>query len=102
MLEVLEPHTTVNGGPLVVRHVSFVEGRGNIIVEYPGQPGAGVVSLVGAHLVCSIMCDPAVIHGLDVPLWLFCAVVVLHANVLRQGPVHLPCAMISTLPAHAS
>jgi acetylornithine deacetylase len=27
-----------------------VQGRGNIIVEYPGQPGGGIMSLVGAHL----------------------------------------------------
>jgi hypothetical protein len=32
--------------------VSFVEGRGNVIVTYPGSdPNAGVVSFVGAHMV---------------------------------------------------
>jgi hypothetical protein len=31
-----------------IQHVSFVEGRDNIIVEYPGaDPEAGVVSLWG-------------------------------------------------------
>lgn len=50
MLEALEPYSDERGGPLSIRHVSFVEGRGNIIAEYPGEPGGGVVSLVGAHL----------------------------------------------------
>eukprot|EP00878_Enallax_costatus_P036747 GHUV01041295.1.p1 GENE.GHUV01041295.1~~GHUV01041295.1.p1 ORF type:complete len:397 (+),score=107.15 GHUV01041295.1:486-1676(+) len=50
VLEVLEPLSVDHGGPLVVRHVSFVEGRGNIIVEYPGKPGGGCISFVGAHL----------------------------------------------------
>lgn len=53
VLEVLEPLSVDQGGPLIVRHVSFVEGRGNIIVEYPGEPGGGCISFVGAHLVSS-------------------------------------------------
>jgi acetylornithine deacetylase len=52
VLEVLEPYSTENGGPLKIQHVSFVEGRGNIIVEYPGQDtgASGVISFVGAHM----------------------------------------------------
>eukprot|EP00882_Tetradesmus_deserticola_P002404 GHRQ01002563.1.p1 GENE.GHRQ01002563.1~~GHRQ01002563.1.p1 ORF type:complete len:440 (+),score=207.27 GHRQ01002563.1:231-1550(+) len=50
VLEVLEPHSVEHGGPLLLQHVSYVEGRGNIIVEYPGEPGGGVISFVGAHL----------------------------------------------------
>lgn len=35
-----------------MQHVSFVEGRGNVVVTYPGtDPNAGVVSFVGAHMV---------------------------------------------------
>jgi hypothetical protein len=37
---------------MCIQHVSFLEGHGNIIVEYPGtDPEAGVVSFVGAHMV---------------------------------------------------
>lgn len=50
VLAVLEPYSMENGGPLSIRHVSFVEGRGNIIAEYAGEPGAGVISFVGCHL----------------------------------------------------
>lgn len=54
VLDVLEPLSDEHGGPLHIQHVSFVEGRGNIIVQYPGtDPNAGVVSFVGAHLVSS-------------------------------------------------
>lgn len=52
VLDILEPLSDEHGGPLRVQHVSFVEGRGNIIVTYPGtDPTAGVVSFVGAHMV---------------------------------------------------
>lgn len=51
VLAVLEPLSEEHGGPLRVQHVSFVEGRGNVIVTYPGtDPNAGVVSFVGAHM----------------------------------------------------
>jgi hypothetical protein len=51
VLEVLEPLSVEHGGPLLLQHMSYVEGRGNIIVEYPGEPGGGVISFVGAHMV---------------------------------------------------
>lgn len=51
MLDMLEPLSVEHGGPLLIQHVSFVEGRGNVIVEYPGEPGGGCISFVGAHLV---------------------------------------------------
>eukprot|EP00850_Spirogloea_muscicola_P019162 SM000185S04021 [mRNA] locus=s185:68942:73006:+ [translate_table: standard] len=38
------------GGPLRVRHVAYAEGRGNIIVEYPGDDPDRIVSFVGCHL----------------------------------------------------
>jgi acetylornithine deacetylase len=39
------------GGPLIVRHVSYAEGRGNILVELPGADAdAGCLSFVGMHL----------------------------------------------------
>ena len=33
VLDMLTPYSTDNGGPLKIKHVSFVEGRGNIIGE---------------------------------------------------------------------
>ncbi|ERN09318.1 hypothetical protein AMTRI_Chr13g115570 [Amborella trichopoda] len=50
VLEVLSPLSTENGGPLLVRHVSYVEGRGNVIVEYPGTEPDRVFSFVGCHM----------------------------------------------------
>ena len=46
LLDVLKPHSTENGGPLKVEHVSFVEGRGNLMITYtPDGPtnGEGIV-----------------------------------------------------------
>ena len=37
MLETLNPFSEENGGPLRIKHVSFVEGRGNIIGELVGM-----------------------------------------------------------------
>lgn len=57
VLAVLEPLSEDHGGPLRIQHVSFVEGRGNVLVEYPGtDPNAGVVSFVGAHMVGGVAC----------------------------------------------
>ena len=50
VLEALSPHTKPNGGPLLVRHISYVEGRGNILVELPGESPECGCSLVGMHL----------------------------------------------------
>ncbi len=50
-MDALLPHTVEEGGPLIVQKVSFVEGRGNIIIEYPAcTPTSHVVSFVGSHL----------------------------------------------------
>jgi hypothetical protein len=32
----------------------------NIIVEYPGEPGGGVISFVGAHMVRELVCGELV------------------------------------------
>ncbi|RWR86724.1 acetylornithine deacetylase [Cinnamomum micranthum f. kanehirae] len=42
--------TSTGGGPLVVNHVTYVEGRGNIIVEYPGTVPGKILSFVGCHM----------------------------------------------------
>jgi acetylornithine deacetylase len=49
ILEVLTPLSTANGGPLVIERVTFVEGRGNLIIKYPGTTSA-CCSFVGSHM----------------------------------------------------
>ena len=41
LLDVLTPHSTVNGGPLKLDHVVFIEGRGNLIIEYTPDGATG-------------------------------------------------------------
>ena len=36
VLKVLSPFDEKNGGPLKINHVTYIEGRGNLIVQYPG------------------------------------------------------------------
>ena len=49
VLEVLKPFTKEQGGVLLVERVEFVEGRGNVIITYPGTTDK-IVSFVGSHL----------------------------------------------------
>jgi acetylornithine deacetylase len=55
LLQLLQPYLKENGGLLEVQRVSFVEGRGNIILTYPGTStnsgdSGHIVSFVGSHL----------------------------------------------------
>jgi acetylornithine deacetylase len=50
VLEVLKPYTTAAGGVLEVERVHFVDGRGNVIIRYPGTEPGKVCSFVGSHL----------------------------------------------------
>eukprot|EP00897_Mesotaenium_endlicherianum_P008431 jgi/Mesen1/7616/ME000004S07886 len=50
VLEILQPYSEEEGGPLKVSHVSYAEGRGNIMVEYPGTEEGRIMSFVGCHL----------------------------------------------------
>ncbi|XP_059442642.1 acetylornithine deacetylase [Corylus avellana] len=51
VLDALLPHsTTTGGGPLVVDHVTYHPGRGNLIVEYPGTVPGKILSFVGCHM----------------------------------------------------
>ncbi|KAG9452136.1 hypothetical protein H6P81_005040 [Aristolochia fimbriata] len=51
VLDALLPlSTSTGGGPLIVNHVSYVEGRGNVIVEYPGTVPGKILSFVGCHM----------------------------------------------------
>lgn len=49
VMEALAPYTKENGGPLRITQIAFVEGRSNVMVEYPGT-GDAVISLVGCHM----------------------------------------------------
>ncbi|KMZ75955.1 Acetylornithine deacetylase or succinyl-diaminopimelate desuccinylase [Zostera marina] len=51
VLDVLQPYSvTSGGGPLLVNHVSYIEGRGNLIIEYPGSVPGKITSFVGCHM----------------------------------------------------
>ncbi|KAF3791011.1 Acetylornithine deacetylase [Nymphaea thermarum] len=50
LLDALAPYSKEQGGPLLLNHASFVEGRGNLIVEYPGTVPGKVLSFVGSHM----------------------------------------------------
>ena len=50
LLEVVSPYTKENGGVLNVEHVTFVEGRGNLILKYSPEGAKGTVAFVGSHL----------------------------------------------------
>ncbi|XP_022736232.1 acetylornithine deacetylase-like [Durio zibethinus] len=51
VLDCLLPYsTTTGGGPLVVNHVTYFPGRGNLIVEYPGTEPGKILSFVGMHM----------------------------------------------------
>lgn len=42
--------TTTGGGPLIINHVTYFPGRGNLIVEYPGTVHGKILSFVGCHM----------------------------------------------------
>ncbi|KAF2073909.1 hypothetical protein CYY_004797 [Polysphondylium violaceum] len=50
VLKALEPYTKEKGGVLKVERVAFAEGRGNILIEYPGTVENKTISFVGSHL----------------------------------------------------
>ncbi|XP_076927741.1 acetylornithine deacetylase-like isoform X1 [Bidens hawaiensis] len=51
VLDALLPHsTTTGGGPLIINHVTYKPNRGNLIVEYPGNRPANIISFVGMHM----------------------------------------------------
>lgn len=50
VLELLAPYSTKNGGVLEIERVAFVEGRGNVIIKYPGTKAGRVCSFIGSHL----------------------------------------------------
>jgi len=49
VLAALAPYSGPDG-PLVVERISFVEGRGNVVITYWGQTEGSSIAFVGAHL----------------------------------------------------
>jgi len=49
VLEVLAPYSSAKGGPLVVKKLTYVEGRSNLVVHYPGTSDKSL-SFVGSHM----------------------------------------------------
>ncbi|CAL0314355.1 unnamed protein product [Lupinus luteus] len=51
VLDVLRPFSTATGGgPLILNHVAYFPGRGNLIVQYPGTVPGKILSFVGCHM----------------------------------------------------
>jgi len=49
VLETLRPYSKENGGPLEVERIHYTEGRGNVIIKYPGVTNK-TISFIGSHL----------------------------------------------------
>ena len=54
VLETLKPYRVENGGVLEVEHVTYAEGRGNVVIRYPGR-GANAakekqLTFAGSHM----------------------------------------------------
>ncbi|XP_065912239.1 uncharacterized protein [Dysidea avara] len=50
LLDVMKPYVKENGGILKVDHVSYVEGRGNLMIEYENGYEKGTMAFIGSHL----------------------------------------------------
>ena len=46
VLDVLKPFTVENGGVLKVERIEFVEGRGNVIITYPGTTDKVIIVII--------------------------------------------------------
>jgi acetylornithine deacetylase len=49
VLSALEPYGQDKGGPLKIERISFQEGRGNVIITYPGETDKSI-AFVGSHM----------------------------------------------------
>ncbi|GBG26138.1 Acetylornithine deacetylase [Hondaea fermentalgiana] len=54
VLDILNLHSTENGGPLEIEQVSFTPGRSNLIIRYPSTAAdskdAPTIGLIGSHM----------------------------------------------------
>ena len=49
VMDLLKPLSQEEGGPLKIEHLTYVEGRGNLIITYPGSTDK-TCGFVGSHL----------------------------------------------------
>jgi acetylornithine deacetylase len=57
IMAVFKPFLKENGGVLEVEKVTFVEGRGNLIITYPGTHPTKNCSFVGSHMDVFVVRD---------------------------------------------
>ena len=57
VMDALKPYTEESGGPLKLEHITYVEGRGNLIITYPGKTDK-TVAFVGSHMD-AVPADPS-------------------------------------------
>jgi len=50
VLEVLQPLSQENGGPLIVKQIVYKEGRPNLKISYPGTSPDKFTGLIGSHM----------------------------------------------------
>lgn len=58
VLSYLGAHSAEAGGPLLIEHLSWVEGRGNLKITYAGEKEGQIMSFVGSHMDV-VPADPA-------------------------------------------
>ena len=81
LLDVLTPYSTESGGPLKLDHVVFVEGRGNLIIEYTPEGASGMTQQ-------GMYCDDIIDlwwHMQQVQLPLLAPILMLSLLTLRPG-----------------
>lgn len=85
LLDVLKPHSIENGGPLKVEHVTYVEGRGNLLLEYACEGAKGTVAFVGSHLdVVPANPETWERNPFKLTVEVMCAFCLLHCGVLSH------------------
>jgi acetylornithine deacetylase len=50
VLDVLEPYSTANNGPLIIQQFIYKEGRPNIKITFPGNKKTTTTSFIGSHM----------------------------------------------------
>jgi hypothetical protein len=55
VMDLLKPLSQEEGGPLKIEHLTYVEGRGNLTITYPGSTDK-TCGFVGSHL--DVVCPP--------------------------------------------
>lgn len=50
VIKLLNPYLKENGGVLEIERITYVEGRGNLVIRYPGTSPDKIISFIGSHL----------------------------------------------------